>query len=210
MAILTRAINAWKRHGLYTVVVVVTPVLLVGGYLWVTGEFRSGFGTTSPAPPPPRPRLEPVPVLPIDLEERLLLVRSDVERLRSRNNPPAAALGAALLRLGDLERAVGDPQAGAAALHEALALDQNSSTWIAREAATRLADVDTLAGGPTADREQWRTAFRRQRQAEALHAAGRFRDGIAAAEEALKLRRSLWRGSAPTNSTKFSPSSAVS
>src|SRR5689334_13343134 len=119
--------------GLYAAVLLLTPVVLVGTYLWGTGEVRLGFDAAGLQPVPPARRPEPVRVLPdytsVDLDEQRLLVQGAVEKLRAQADVPVAALGAALLRWGDLERAVGTLEAGAAAFREVISLEAGQDNW---------------------------------------------------------------------------------
>jgi CHAT domain-containing protein len=194
----SRLTSTAKKHGPCAALILLTPVVLVGGYLWWTGEIRFVEPSVapgrqySPDPPSAPPHREPPVIWQGDLEQQLEHLRLDVARLRADDGVPETTLCTVLLQLGDLERAIGDADAGEAALREVVGLCRDDSHWRAREALRRLNDLSTLAERGPADQKLWRESFQKQRKAEALHAQGKFRDGVSSAEEALRLRRELW------------------
>jgi CHAT domain-containing protein len=198
MTTLVRMSNITRKYGPRAAVMLITPVVLVLGYLWWTGEIRIGEGTSDGNRPPkpiranPSPHRELLVFLQNDLEQQLELLRGEVARLRVEAPVSRADLGTALLQLGDLERAVGDVNTGRAALCEVVELHRNVGHWQVGDAARRLEDVRVLAEREPGHQERWREASKRQREAEVLHAQGKFLKGVAAAEEALKLRREVW------------------
>jgi CHAT domain-containing protein/tetratricopeptide (TPR) repeat protein len=183
-----------KRRWPLAAVVVTTPLLLGLIFAWVTEPPRTGRVESAPRPvQPPRPPRPTVAADPsLDRRQQIKALGRQLAELREAAVPNPVDIGRILLRLGNLQSATGEDQAAAVALGEIGVLHSDAGHWQAREAAARLAALDKIATGPAFERERWRTALNRQLDAEALHAAGRFREAIGAAEEALTLRRRLW------------------
>lgn len=184
--------NRTKQRWPLVIVVLATPVMVAGIDVWLT-DFRSPamqYGPHYSQTARPKPPLRPVRDDEGDLDEELRRLREWVAERRGAAVPDPESLGQALLELGKLEQFAGRSTV-AAAFREVTTLPGGAERWQAREAISRLADLDKLAASPD-DTRRWREAAGLDREARAMHAAGRFREAIGLAEKSLDLRRQLW------------------
>jgi CHAT domain-containing protein len=176
---------------------VITTPLVLGGWFWWATETRPrtaaiALGPTIVSKPPSVETPAAIDTdLSLDRQDQIRNLREQIRDLRAAAVPDPTALGRALLQLGRLQCAEGNDEA-AATFREISTLDGDAAHWQIAEAAIRLAALEKMASAHSAERLVWQEGYDRQLQAEALHAAGHYREAITRAEEALAARRRLW------------------
>ena len=198
-ATLIRLLHQLKSRWPLVGLVLVTPLLIGGVFVWLTESrpspvkaiVKPGAVLRTKAAPQPQPALVEIDSA-IDRQQQITQLRVQLVALRKAVPQDSSVVGRGLLQLGKLESAEGNEKLAADAFQQIAALHTDADHWQVREAGVRLAVLGKLTSRTAADREAWKAACQLHFEAIALHARGQYLKAIDRAAKALDARRRLW------------------